>query len=264
MRRHDTRMARVQKAIDDSPVRRKVLREAYDWFWMFGELTDDDHVAYEVVQQALNGGKERPLVAEDQLASKVKKAGASYWNRGHLPYRNEPETVRDRLFEEALFEKGQLRQAARSAITIEVAYGGDVQSPGFASRHGMSVHGSAGMHVLGYPQKWATAPYEFQAQRLFTRLDALRFRIAVGDRAWFEVQVDAIVHFLQTGELPEDELRTEVLLAEVELEQLVAHNRGKDVAEAMALFDLAARREGEEREEVLAQISALAAAGRLA
>jgi hypothetical protein len=264
MRRHDTRMARVQKAIDDSPVRRKVLREAYDWFWMFGEMPDDDHVAYEVVQQALNGGEERPMIAEEQLEPRVKQARAAYWKRGHLPLRTTPQTVRDRLFEEALFEQGQLRHAARSAIAIEVAYDGDVESPGFASRHGMPFHGSAGMHVLGYPGKWATPPYEFQAQRLFTRLDVLRFRIAADDRAWFEVQVDAVVHFLQTGELPEDALRAEVLLAEVELEQLVAHKRGKDVSEAMALFDLAARREGEERDEVLDQICALAAAGRLA
>lgn len=264
MRRLTTRLARVQKAIDDSPVRRKVLREAYDWFWMFGELTDDDHVAYEVVQLALNGGKERPLVREEQLASKVKKAGPAYWNRGHLPYRNEPETVRDRLFEEALFERGQLRQAARCAITMEVANGGDVESPGFASRHGMPLHASAGMHVLGYPQKWATPPYEIQAQRLFTRLDALRFRIAEDDSAWFEVQVDAVVHFLQTGELPEDELRAEVLLAEVELEQLVAHKQGRDVSKAMGLFDLVARRDGEERDAALAKLCDLAAAGRLA
>jgi hypothetical protein len=264
MRASYNRLARVQKAIDDSPVRRKVLREAYEWFWMFGELTDDDHVAYEVVQQALNGGKEQPLHADDQLASKVKKAAAAYWNRGYLPYRSDPETVRDRLFEEALFERGRLRLAARSAITIEVAHGGDVESPGFAGRHGMPAHTSTGMHVLGYPQRWATPPYEFQAQRLFTRLDALRFRIAKDDPAWFEVQVDAVVQFLQTGELPEDPLRVEVLLAEVELEQLIAHKGGKDVSEAMGLFDLAARREGEERDEVLGKLCELAAAGRLA
>lgn len=263
MRRHDTRLARVQKVIDDSPVRRKVLREAYEWFWMFGELTDDDHVAYEVVQQALNDGKERPLVPEDQLLSKVTKAGAAYWNRGHLPFRSGPETVRDRLFDEALFEKPHLRRAARSAIAIEVAYGGDVESPGFASRHGMPLHPSVGMHVLGYPQKWATPPYEFQGARLFARLDVLRQKIPKDDSAWFEEQSDVTVRFLQTGQLPEDDLRIEALLAHVELDQLIAHGAGKDVAEAMGLFDLAARREGEERDEVLGKLCELAAAGRL-
>lgn len=263
MRRHTSRLARVQKAIDDSPVRRKVLREAYESFWMFGELPDDDHVAYEVVQQALHGGEEQALPPEEQLERKVKKAGASYWNRGSLPELTKPETVRDRLFEEALFERPALRREARAAIAIEVAYGGNVESPGFASRHGMPMHASVAMHVLGYPQKWAAPPYEFQAQRLFTRLDALRVRIAKGDPAWFEVQVDAIVQFLRTGELPDDDLRLEALLAHVELDQIIAHKGGKDVSEAMGLFDLAARREGEERDEVLGKLCELAAAGRL-
>ena len=264
MRRHTTRLARVQKAIDDSPVRRKVLQEAYDWFWMFGEMPDDDHIAYEVVQQALNDGKERPLIPEEHLPTKVKAASAAYWRRGYLPLRTTPETVRDRLFEESLFERPRLRLAARSAIAIEVAYGGDVESPGFASRHGMPVHASAGMHVLGYPQKWATPPYEFQAKCLFTRLDTIRFRIPENDQAWFEEQADVIARFLKSGQLPDDDLRLDALLAHVELEQLVAHNRARDVTEAMALFDQASRCEGDERDEVLAKICGLAAAGRLA
>ena len=36
-----------------------VLREAYEWFTMAGELpTDDDSIAYAVVMRALNGGEE--------------------------------------------------------------------------------------------------------------------------------------------------------------------------------------------------------------
>ena len=67
MRAREGRMARLKKAIDASPVRRGVVREAYGWFKDFGELDDDDHVAYEVVQQALRGGEEQ--APEDTTAT---------------------------------------------------------------------------------------------------------------------------------------------------------------------------------------------------
>jgi hypothetical protein len=262
MRRQDARLARVQKAVDNLPVSQEVLREAYGCFLMFGELPDDNHVAYDVIQRALHGGKEQ-LPGAYEHHSGTPKVGA-YWDRGQLSNGSAPETVRDRLFEEALFEQPPVRRVARAAIALEVAYGGDVASPGFASRHGMPVHGSAGMHVLGYPQKWATPPYEFQAQRLFTRLDVLRARIPQHDSWWLREQTDVVVKFMQTGERPADDLRMEALLAIVELEQLIAHKRGTDVEEAMMLFDSLTRARPQDREQAFQKLSAMAAAGRLA
>jgi hypothetical protein len=45
---------------------------------------------------------------------------------------------------------------------------------------------------------------------------------------------------------------------------LVAHRKGTDVAEEMALLDAVARAKGDERDELLIKLSAMAEAGELA
>jgi hypothetical protein len=83
------RLHRIRHAIDSSPVRLDVLREAYECFAEFGELPDDDHVAFEVVHQALRGGEEEPLLDDAVVADQVRKARLAYHQRErpgvHLP-----------------------------------------------------------------------------------------------------------------------------------------------------------------------------------
>ena len=135
MRARDNRLGRVKQAIEVSPVRRGVLREAYEWFRDFGEFDDDDHVAYEVVQQALRGGEEQAPEDEARLARRVHVDKSAYQRRDR-PAEAWPPTVRNLLFDEALFEEPGIRRLARAAIALEVAHGGDVE-PGVrcAPRH---------------------------------------------------------------------------------------------------------------------------------
>lgn len=258
------RLNRVQHTIEKAPVRLDLLEEAYEWFWMFGELPEeDDHIAREVVQQALRGGIKGPPLHEGQPKLHKRRDGSVYWTRETPTVQSKPDTVRERLFEEAMHEDPFLRKAARQAITVEVAYGGKVESAAFAARHGLPFHMSTGMHVLGYPGRWALPPYEYEAKRLFVRFDELSERIAGYGPAWLTEQTDFVVKFLTTGELPENELRLEVMLAQVELEQLVLHKQKRDVSKAMALFSKLTRAEDDERQAALQSLCALAAAGQL-
>ena len=205
MRSHDNRLGRVKQSIEASPVRRGVLREAYEFFTMFGELDDDDHIAYEVVQQALRGGEEQAPEDEARLAKRMRAVKIAYQMR-ERPAEAWPPTVRNMLFDEALFEEPGMRRLARAAIACEVAHGGDVESPGFAAHHGIPMFGSVSLHIWGWPKILVLPPYEFQAKRLLARVDNIRGRIDQNDPNWSQVQAKAIVRFKQTGELPDDDL----------------------------------------------------------
>ena len=262
MRARGNRLGRVKQAIDSSPVRRGVLREAYEFFTMFGELDDDDHIAYEVVQQALRGGKEEAPEDEARLVKRV-RADKSAYQRRERPAETWPPTVRNLLFDEALFEIPPLRAVARSQIALEVAHGGDVESPAFGARHGLPMYGTVGMHMGGGHNRLVLPPYELQATRLLVRLDNIRGRIDQDDPNWFEAVWNATIRFIQTGELPDDDLRIEYVLANVEVNALLAHKKGRDVSELMALLDKVQRREGEEQEEALKRVCAMAKEGLL-
>ena len=218
MKPRNKRLARITQAVEAAPLLTSVMDEWYPWFRDFGELSEDDQVARCVVHRALRGGEDEPL-----------SEAAAF----------EEFSVRNRLFDEALHDPLPLRRVARAAIALEVAHGGSVESPGFASRYGMPVHTSVGMHMLGYPNRWVQPPYENQGHRLLARLDCIRARINTDNPLWFTQQVDAHMAFLRTGVLPGEDLRREALLAHLELDQLVRHKRGVDVSELMALFDRA-------------------------
>lgn len=262
MRIREGRMARIKQAIDASPVRRGVLREAYEWFKLGGELPEnDDHVAYEVVQQALRGGEEHAPEDEARLAERVRKAGLAY-NRRERPADEWPPTVRNLLFDEALFAYQPLRRLAGALIATEVAYGGDVESPGFAARYGIPMYGSIAMHIHDLTRTQALPPYEYQAKRLSARFDNLRGRVPQDTPTWFEAAYKALATFRQTGDLPDDDLQLELLLIEIEMEQLFGQRHEHDVSKAMALLDKVSRLDGQEGEEALRALSEMAAAGK--
>jgi hypothetical protein len=264
MRTRDRRIGQVLRAIEDAPVRPHLLREAYEWFTAFGELPDDDElVAYEVVHQALRGGEERIPGARGAAARDAHKAGQPYQGRKELETSDWPPSVRSMLFEEALFAHPKIRDLARAQIGVEVAYGGDVESPGFGARHGIPMYGSIAMHMSGWRKRLERPPYEFQAARLFVRIDNLCGRIPNDDDRWLNAMSEAIVRFKETGVLPSGDQMAETVLANVELDQLVAHKAGKDVAEVMAVLNEVARSEGDEMEAALKRLCEMAKAGKV-
>jgi hypothetical protein len=242
MRARDRRLGKLQDAIAVQPVRPELMDEAYPWFRDFGELPDEELVARACVRRALHGGDENE-------------------ESGLLEF--EACNVRAALFHEALLDSPLLRPVARAVIATEVAYGGDVESPGFASHHGLPVYGKVTMHVMGYPHNLVLPPYEDQAKRLLARHDTLRARIDQHDAAWFDVHVEAELQFVHTGELPRDELHRECVLSSIELDLLGKHRRGRDVAEPMAMLARIARPNDEGREKALQELCEFAKAGLL-
>jgi hypothetical protein len=251
MRAVDKRLGRVQQAIDASPICQATLRKEYKWFRCLGELPDDDRLAYEIVMQALRGGEEGHQ--RDATPYREREQPRDQW----------PPSVRGFLFDEALDANKLLRDLARSAIAMEVAWGGDVENPGFGARHGIPTYGCIALHVSGHRQKLKIAPYEAQATRLFIRNDNVCGRISEEASSWFPEFSKAMALFWHTGVLPDDELILDTVLIFVETNMLVAHRRGTDVTETMALLDAIARAKHDERDELLNELSAIAAAGGL-
>ena len=146
---------------------------------------------------------------------------------------------------------------------MEVACGGDVENPGFGARHGIPTYGCIALHVSGHRQKLKIAPYEAQATRLFIRNDNVCGRISKEAPSWFDALGNAMTQFWRSGVLPHDDLLLDATLVFVEMHMLVAHRRGTDVTETMALLDAIARAKHDERDELLNELSAIAAAGGL-
>ena len=263
MRTSSRRLGRLRNAIDALPVRMGVLREAYEWFVKFGELPeDDDHVAYEVVQQALRGGEEASLDDEATVSNRVRRAKIAYHERDR-PGSTWPPSVRALLFDEALFEAEPIRRLARSLIAAEVAWGGDVENMGFAARYGIPCYGTVAMHVYGWESRLTVAPYEDQAKRLFVRIDNLRGRMPSDEQKWFGEVAYAIEKFRADGELPVDDVLAEGVLTQVEMELLHKHRRGMDVKDVLRVLDRIATRGGKGLAEALAKLKEFAIAGRL-
>lgn len=245
------RCDRAEQAIARLPYRREVLQEEFDLFRLAGELPEDDDRLTEVLlRRALRGGDAEDPVQMSELERLVITVVPD-------SYRPPKPTVRERLFDEVLCDDPFFRKAGRCGIESLVCRGGDVCDPAFGADTGLPRHGSVGMHVLGYPQRLATPPYEAQAHRLFARMDDLRDRINPDDPELWHPIGDAAAELLLTGELPPEGLLRDGALALAEYDCLWQHKRGRDVAELMAAFDAVARAEGKRRDVALAQVQAL-------
>jgi hypothetical protein len=254
-----SRMAKLRVAIESSPVHRGVLNDAYEGFREFGELPDNDIVAFQVVQRALRGGEEERLEPDDRVRRRRSEAEVAYRRRGKSVF---PFSIRELLFAEALFEPKDYRDLARHVIAHEVWLGADVESAGFASRHGTPSFGTAANHVIGFPQRWIRAPFEHQGKELLVRFDNLRARIPPSDPRWFEALAKAIVAFRADGTLPRDDLLLEFTLAQVELDHIVDHPTDEDAPLVMRLFRDVAWLAGDEQVAALRKLQQFAKAGR--
>lgn len=263
-RRH-LRLEHLAQHLAHRPLRDDVVAKEFDRFRHSGELPEDQRLAVAVVELALRGGPAagpQPMsVAEAMamlpaLARELEEAAA-----GPQPPDRPP--LRSVLFREALRDEGVERQAARLALRIEAGRGGDVASRQFLADRGPPEHASLGLHLLGFPKCLAKPPYVGQAQRLFARQAEIRTRLNHHDPAWFEPIADAIRRFRRHGELPDDELVLDCVLADGELLALVAHFGGAGDPEVLAAFDAAANGAEETRAAALARLQKLAREGRL-
>lgn len=251
MRALDTRLGKLRVAVNAAPVLPHVLDEAYEWFTMFGELYDEDHIAEAVMRKALRGGAEEPPNRRGVRVTLASEAASEHMM-----------TVREPLFEEALHESPYVRKIARGAIAVEVACGGNVESPGFAGRHGLPIFGTVGMHVLGFPRKWVLPPYEDMGDRLLTLYDELRARVDQRNPKWFDSIGDAMFAFRTKGELPKDEFLRDFVVVDAAIDGLCANRKGRDVRELMLCFNDALFGD-DEKNGALAKLGELAKEGRL-
>jgi hypothetical protein len=248
------RLGRVAEAIGKLPVRSTVLEKAFTLFCETGELPEEQRLADAVCRRALKIEEEPAYdlaTAVVRTATRVRMEMMS-----GSPKPQEP-SVRENLFHEAVFGDGIGKRAARLVLRREVDFGADPTDPSFLADKTFPDHGSIGMHLLGYPERLAKPPYVAQAKRLFKRYAELRDRIDHEDRWWWKAMEAALYTFDDYGELPDDELLRDAVLAGEELTALMRHARGHDVSRLMAALEKAARANGPDREAAQLEVAAV-------
>jgi len=244
------RLAKVRDLLATCRIPDEAVEEAFLEFRYEGELPEDERFAAAVCAKA--GYRNVPSDPND-LAEAITLILARAAERKETQAEAGP-TVREALFDEAIYGPDYVRRWARHALLVLVCRGGDVTQYDFGSEHGLPEFGTVGMHVMGYPRKLAKAPYEEQGRRLFDRYDDIRRRMDYSADEDFDPMADALLAFFDRGELPAEGLMREYVLAEYEIEMLREHRGGRDVAEVMALLDRAAVVMGEEREAAVAEV----------
>lgn len=257
---NSTRKKRLQKLsvqIDSLPVPRAMVDEAFETFRSTGHLPDQDRLAAAVVRRTRTGS--------DVIQGTLKGSELAFDLRvvselSTIP----PGDFMAALYREALSTTQAVRIAARAVLELMASLGLDVTQPDFA-KHGIEVQmpefGSVGLHLLGFPEHLAVPPYEEQARRLFERFGVLRARTRQCNQRWVATLADAVGRFRQTGELPEDELVRDVVLADAELLCLIQNWMGRDVVDAMAA--LTAAQADPAREGAVARPQELVQAGEI-
>lgn len=247
------RLQRVETGISQMPIRPQLLDRAFEHFRETGELPDHQRLADAVARRVLHGrNRTAPVGGQSDIQVLVLQAACL----------DEPEpapSMREMLLDEAVWGDDFIRRVARTLLRWFADCGEDPTDPQFLEDRTLPKHGSLCMHLLGYPERLAVPPYEEQARRLFGRYDELRERIDHDDQSWWESLTDAAVEFRLEGELPDDELMREAVLADAEFEALCEHKRGRDVRELMAAFERVQASHGQEHESALLELAALVA-----
>ena len=244
------RLAKARELLATCPIPDDLVEEAFLAFRMEGELPEDERFAAAVCAKA--GYRNVPSDPND-IASAITLILVRAAERRKTQAEAGP-TVREALFDEAVYGPDVVKRWARLALRVLVCRGGDVTHREFGNEHGLPGFGTVGMHVLGYPRKLATAPYVEQGRRLFDRYDDIRRRMDYSADEEFDPMEDAILALFDRGELPAEGLLRDYVLAEYEIEMLREHRAGRDVAEVMALLDRVAMATGEEREAAVAEV----------
>lgn len=251
-------MQRVQAALNALPVRTDLAREAYLHFQATGELPDNQRLAHAVVSHAKSGRAPDDWETDIFEAARIRRLL-------NAPPRPKDE-IMDALYGEAVWARPTARDAAREVLKILSDLGADVTKPIFAER-GSALKppdwGTVGLWFLGFPECLATPPYEEQAHRLFERFAGLRERIDQDNQGWFDELEIAASRFALSGELPDDDLTRDCVLADGELTCLARNAPGVDDSELMAAFDAAARATDTDRQAAIELVQELVRDGRL-
>ena len=242
------RVERVEQAIAVRPLRRELVKEAFERFRETGELPEQQRLASAVVQRALKGPESEHHEPVDYMtALKRLVAVSQQMETGTLPAARHDE-IRRHLYSEALSEEDVVRIPARQLLQLLADCGRDVTRPLYLDEElGLPEYGTVGLHVLGWPQCLVRPPYEEQARRLLHRLAQLRDRVEQGNETWLRSLGEAAFAFLTTGRLPKDGLMMDCVLVDGELYALMEAHAGRDNADLMAAYDQVATARGHRR-----------------
>jgi hypothetical protein len=251
------RLAKVREALATCPIPAATIEGEFVLFRHEGTLPEDERLAALVGDRAQHGhvrahdpaGRVTHTDLDAVILQTLQPRGPSTGTAGP--------TVREALFDEAVHGPEVVRRWARIALRVLVSRGGDVTDHRLGADRGFPDYGTVGMHVLGYPRRLATAPYEEQGRRLFDRYDEIRRRLDLNPDDDFGPMAEAFLAFEERGELPGDGLLREYVLAEFEIEMLWEHRRGRDVSTVMALLDRVSTATSDEREAAVAEVQRL-------
>src|SRR5262249_15345046 len=165
MNRRTKRMNRVEHAFTSMPLRHHVVDEAFAEFREYGELPAEQRLADAVCRRAL-GGEYLKAHNGDPTTYDLEALIRVAVIRGEQKQETRP-SVRECVFDEAVFAFDLIQRAARLVIQREVDMGGDVTSEQFLAYKTLPDHAGVGLHLLGYPERLAKPPYVAQAKRLF-------------------------------------------------------------------------------------------------
>ena len=259
----NSRLDKLEARIWALPITPKVVRSAYKRFQETGELPEHQRVADAVIRRARMGAKLADELENEQDESvRLRISVAEHFRTVHHP----KDPVMDALYDEAVWAPEPLRWAARQVLRSLASKGIDPTTPAYVGTGIAEVlpdHPGVGLFILGYPDRLAKTPYVKQANRLFARCAKLRERIPHDDRRWSDRLSDASQRFQLNGDLPDDELLLDSVLALSEQYTLMEHEGGEDVRDLMAAFDAAAREKGEERMAAITRLQELVKEGRL-
>ena len=154
------------------------------------------------------------------------------------------------------------RTFARDALTRLAAAGLDVTQPLFAGKeHGFPDYGMMGAHITGFYASLARPPLTEEANRLWERFAQLRQHIPTGPAAkpWFDSLADAVGEFHSYGDLPQDPLLADTVLADCSFRALLCRYFGRETPNPplLAAIDAMSAALGEDRDAAIAALQSL-------
>jgi hypothetical protein len=242
--------------VPSRPIPTSVLRARFRRFKKTGHLPGDIDEAAAVVEKVKAGF--------DLIDAKADASEATTWFASFTPKARPRAMAMDALLDEAVHADEPVRAIARGLLIALATAGFDLTAD-LLPRIEVPEFGSVATHVLGLPERIARGRYKAQAKRLLERIYASRKRqpnTLELTLAWRRRVMDAMACFQYAGEIPDDAEILEDVLIMAEFGTLAAHHCGDKVGDLMKLFDTAAQKTGEEREQAIAELQDMAKAGR--
>lgn len=238
--RRGKRLDRAYKQLSRVPVPAEVLDAAVARFRSTGRLPDIAHFAGAVTNRILTDyPAPKAERSPEELLVRFKEWHRAKAERRPTPVDDRPLTVREHLFDEAVYGPRFVRRVGRAALRSVVRNGGDVTAHDLLQDRGLPERGTVGMHVLRVYERVARPPFEERGQDVLERYGDVMDRLqARGARSLGELEA-AMDTFVERGEMPPSALLSEGVLAALELEALVHHWRGADVTDLLFLLDVA-------------------------